>query len=576
MFDHQHHYRFLIDSATAAQEVREEEEEDDAIAAAAAAAAAAHPRRAGAHGGARGVSPTPGGGAPPKPRRRHGAAPRAAAGAAGAGASAVLGGERGSSSDLFGTSDEGSDYDNHSRLSSAATSFLPAPVLAHGAGEGALVHPSLLRPVSGAGLDGLAFGAADGAADGAAHGAAGAGAGAAAPAAAHSSGRPPRPPGAAAAHAAAHAADAAGGHTPEKAASGAGAAGAGGMHKVQGSFADVSTALRSMARGVGPSRFGGAPASAHPLGGPTNRPSGISPYDTPQGSPRAGAWRGGAAAHRADARGLRGRAAAAVAAPSSSFGGDGPDEPRAAALALDPGRDLYPRLEAMAASAVRTALKVGANLIVVLSHTSTAARLVSKYRPQQPVLVLMVPRLGVVNGVKWRLEGRGEARRCLMSRGLTPLLWCAPLERRRPAAGGWGLTAAGERLAREPCAQLAASSTRDPPPPSRRLAHYNKRRACANCRTRHPRRVPHIGSSGGAALDTATAAALRMGLVRPGGHVVCLERFSNSLGVHVIEAGAAAGARACLGASIRCLDSLALSVCPCCACRVAPATGLAD
>jgi ABC-type branched-subunit amino acid transport system substrate-binding protein len=30
----------------------------------------------------------------------------------------------------------------------------------------------------------------------------------------------------------------------------------------------------------------------------------------------------------------------------------------------------------MAASAVRTALKVGAGLIVVLSHTSTAARLV--------------------------------------------------------------------------------------------------------------------------------------------------------------------------------------------------------
>jgi pyruvate kinase len=66
---------------------------------------------------------------------------------------------------------------------------------------------------------------------------------------------------------------------------------------------------------------------------------------------------------------------------------------------------------------------VGASLIVVLSHTSTAARLVSKYRPSQPVLALMVPRLGVERGVKWRLEGRGEARRCLMSRGLTPLLW---------------------------------------------------------------------------------------------------------------------------------------------------------
>jgi hypothetical protein len=35
----------------------------------------------------------------------------------------------------------------------------------------------------------------------------------------------------------------------------------------------------------------------------------------------------------------------------------------------------------------------------------------------------MVPHLAVESGVKWRLEGRGEARRCLMSRGLTPLLW---------------------------------------------------------------------------------------------------------------------------------------------------------
>jgi pyruvate kinase len=88
----------------------------------------------------------------------------------------------------------------------------------------------------------------------------------------------------------------------------------------------------------------------------------------------------------------------------------------------------------MASSAVRTALKVGASLIVVLSHTSTAARLVAKYRPAQPVLALMVPRLAVRAGVKWKLEGRGEARRCLMSRGLAPLLWWG-------GAGGWGLGA---------------------------------------------------------------------------------------------------------------------------------------
>lgn len=55
--------------------------------------------------------------------------------------------------------------------------------------------------------------------------------------------------------------------------------------------------------------------------------------------------------------------------------------------------------------------------------------------------------------------------------------------------------------------------------------------------------MPHIGSGGGDALDSATSAALRMGLVAPGGHVVCLERFSNSLGVHVVEAGSTAGGR---------------------------------
>jgi hypothetical protein len=52
-----------------------------------------------------------------------------------------------------------------------------------------------------------------------------------------------------------------------------------------------------------------------------------------------------------------------------------------------------------------------------------------------------------------------------------------------------------------------------------------------------PRRVPHFGNGGAAALDNAAAAALRMGLVKPGGHIVCLERFSNTLGVHVTEAG---------------------------------------
>ena len=195
------------------------------------------------------------------------------------------------------------------------------------------------------------------------------------------------------------------------------------IHKSSGSYADVGAALHSMARGVGgPSRLGG--------------PTGVSPYDTPSGSPRL--WRppppparggGGlmyaSAAWQQPQAQLRRRAdgdasygalsAAAAAAPPG----------RQTTLALDPGRDLYPRLEAMAASAVRTAHKVGAALIVVLSHTGTAARLVSKYRPRQRVLALTVPRLGVAGGVRWKLEGRGDARRCLLSRGVVPLLWCA-------------------------------------------------------------------------------------------------------------------------------------------------------
>lgn len=74
-------------------------------------------------------------------------------------------------------------------------------------------------------------------------------------------------------------------------------------------------------------------------------------------------------------------------------------------------------------------------------------------------------------------------------------------------------------------------------------------------------RVPHLGASnGGAALDSAAAAALRMGLVAPGGHIVCLERFSNSLGVQVIQAGVDAGG--CPAAHLRPLPGRGGSVTP--------------
>ena len=45
----------------------------------------------------------------------------------------------------------------------------------------------------------------------------------------------------------------------------------------------------------------------------------------------------------------------------------------------------------------------------------------SKYRPPQPILTLVVPQLKN-DGFKWHLEGRDTARRCLIQRGLLPVL----------------------------------------------------------------------------------------------------------------------------------------------------------
>jgi pyruvate kinase len=44
--------------------------------------------------------------------------------------------------------------------------------------------------------------------------------------------------------------------------------------------------------------------------------------------------------------------------------------------------------EAVASSAVNTAMEMGASMIVVLTETGTTARLVAKYRPACPLLVL--------------------------------------------------------------------------------------------------------------------------------------------------------------------------------------------
>ena len=49
------------------------------------------------------------------------------------------------------------------------------------------------------------------------------------------------------------------------------------------------------------------------------------------------------------------------------------------------------------------------------------ASLLSKYRPPQPILTLVIPTLKN-DGFKWQLVGRGVARQCQIQRGLLPVL----------------------------------------------------------------------------------------------------------------------------------------------------------
>jgi len=78
-------------------------------------------------------------------------------------------------------------------------------------------------------------------------------------------------------------------------------------------------------------------------------------------------------------------------------------------------------LESLASSAVRTAHKVGASLIVVLTRGGATARLVAKYRPTVPILTVVVPVLTTDN-LTWQCSSEAPARQCLSSRGLVPIL----------------------------------------------------------------------------------------------------------------------------------------------------------
>ena len=80
-------------------------------------------------------------------------------------------------------------------------------------------------------------------------------------------------------------------------------------------------------------------------------------------------------------------------------------------------------IESLASSAVQTALKTNAKAIVCLAASGVAARLISKYRPSQPVIVGVVPREArAAIGFRSKTPGRMLARQCLISRGLIPVM----------------------------------------------------------------------------------------------------------------------------------------------------------
>ena len=78
-------------------------------------------------------------------------------------------------------------------------------------------------------------------------------------------------------------------------------------------------------------------------------------------------------------------------------------------------------LESLASTAVRTANKAQAKLIVVLTRGGTTAKLVAKYRPAVPILSVVVPVL-TTDSFDWTCSDETPARHSLIYRGLIPLL----------------------------------------------------------------------------------------------------------------------------------------------------------
>lgn len=125
---------------------------------------------------------------------------------------------------------------------------------------------------------------------------------------------------------------------------------------------------------------------------------------------------------------------------------------------LDPNMD---KTEALATAAVRAATKLQAALCVVFTVTGRTARLIAKYRPQQPILTVVVPKL-LNNGLKWRCTGDFVARQCLQYRGVIPV--CADPSLGSPdgailraalnVAAARGLIKSGDRVVVSQCPRL--------------------------------------------------------------------------------------------------------------------------
>ena len=92
-------------------------------------------------------------------------------------------------------------------------------------------------------------------------------------------------------------------------------------------------------------------------------------------------------------------------------------------------------IESLASSAVSTASKVGAKLIVALAANGNAARLLSKYRPCVPVVVGVVPREGrsAIGFSERDASGHMVARQCLLTRGLIPYITSPKDPKQHPA-----------------------------------------------------------------------------------------------------------------------------------------------